>query len=82
MKKFYFDTGVKPEMGNKWLAENAELSGTYVLPFWVDDVPKGSIFQCISANPNLTDGNVVRVIREGYGKGKYAYFKLIKEWQH
>lgn len=27
MKKFYFNTGVKPEMGNKWLAENAELNG-------------------------------------------------------
>ena len=53
-----------------------------MLPFWVDDVPKGSIFQCISANPNLTDGNIVRVIKEGYEKGKYAYFKLIKEWQH
>ena len=77
MQKFYFNTGVKPEMGNKWLEENAELHGTYVLPFWVDDVPKGSSFVCISSYPGLIDGNVIRVIREGYEKSKYAYFKNI-----
>lgn len=76
IRKFYFNTGVKPHM-NKGVAGGAIRGGVWQIPFECEDVPEGACFKCACDSKELPhSGNmIIREILNSEGMvSKYAYF--------
>ena len=80
MKKYWFNTGVKPYGHNPpiKLGEHQEWrNGTMQIAFYCEGVPEGAIFNSASDNKDLYKDNSVMVtvpILKGGLESKYAHF--------
>jgi hypothetical protein len=83
-KRFYFNTGVRPENVSNFPYEyhrkigNA-IHGTLCIPFDCNDVPENAKFEFACDTPTLKDyvqNYIVREIVGGNMISKYAYFRL------
>jgi hypothetical protein len=85
MKKFFFNTGVKPGIPlNEIHRKNSIavplctgqvwLNGTKQIPFECEDVPDNAVFKFASDCPNADEGFIVREIHNSSLISKYAHF--------
>ena len=84
MRKFHFNTGVKPfehspPAGMAFMdgfEDNG--NGVYVIPFYCEDVPDNAIFAYASDEfKEDTDNSICRKIHKSNLLSKYAHFKII-----
>ena len=80
MKKFYFNTGVRPENGIGLYADQEWINGVKQIPFYVKDIPDNAQFVFAADNPNLPeakqDSFIVRKMYNTSMVSDYAYFKV------
>lgn len=80
LKRFVFNTGVKPENIHRTLGEFDTMErGTLGKVFYCEDVPDGAILNCISPFGDLKHEGVPFKIVRGEFLSSYAYFLNIKK---
>ena len=79
MKKFFFDTGVRPRNNPNLFGNQVWKGGTKQIPFSCENVPDGSEFMFGANRPDQPESKLDRVIvREIHNSdllSKYAYFR-------
>lgn len=80
LKRFVFNTGVKPENIHRPLGEYETMElGTLGIEFYCEDVPDGAIFNFASPYGDLQHEGVPFKIVKGGLCSKYAYFLNVKK---